>query len=100
MSDYNIKATDGYSYEGRSRLNLANYYILETNIFLNNIRFTYYLKVSDSILDLKTIIFEKENIPIDKMQILFSGNIIDDNKFIEDFISHLNFKLNLLEIEK
>ena len=77
-----------------------NLHHLKTIIYVKYIRLQYYLKASDSILDLKKKIFEKENIPIKNIQILKSGNIINDNKLIEDFITDLNFEVKLLEIEK
>ena len=69
-------------------------------MLIKNLNLIYYLKASDSILELKKKIFEKENIPIEKIQILKSGNIIDDSKIIEDFMPDLNFIGNLLEIDK
>ena len=79
---------------------LTNYYELKTIVVIKNIKLKYYLKASDSILELKKKIFEKDNIPVEKIQILKSGNIIDDSKLIEDFMPDLNFIGNLLEIDK
>jgi hypothetical protein len=73
---------------------------LKIKMRLKNIKLNCFLKASDKILDLKKVIYEKENIPIEKMQILQSGNIIEDTRLIEDFISDLNFEIRLLDIEK
>ena len=79
---------------------LTNYNKLKTIVVIKNLNLEYYLKASDSILELKKKIFEKDNIPVEKIQILKSGNIIDDSKLIEDFMPDLNFIGNLLEIDK
>ena len=79
---------------------LTNYYELKTIVVIKNLNLEYYLKASDSILELKKKIFEKDNIPVEKIQILKSGNIIDDSKLIEDFMPDLNFIGNLLDIDK
>ena len=79
---------------------LTNYYKLKTIVVIKNFNLKYYLKASDSILELKKKIFEKDNIPVEKIQILKSGNIIDDSKLIEDFMPDLNFIGNLLDIDK
>lgn len=100
--DYNIKATDGYNYQERSLLYLIDLQYLKVNIYINkkNIILTYYLKGSNSILNLKETIFENENIPVEKIQILKEDKILDDNKLIEDFIPDFNFNLNFLETDK
>ena len=79
---------------------LTNYLKLKTIVLIKNLNLKYYLKASDSILELKKKIFEKDNIPVEKIQILKSGNIIDDSKLIEDFMPDLNFIGNLLDIDK
>lgn len=94
------KKLASYNINGESLLKLTNYASLKTSVLIKNLNLIYYLKASDSILELKKKIFEKENIPIEKIQILKSGNIIDDSKIIEDFMPDLNFIGNLLEIDK
>ena len=102
FSDYNIKATDGMNYEGRSMLDFINLQKLKTSIIIPNkkIGLIYYLKASDSIFDLKQIISKENYIPIDKIQILKDNRIIDDKILIEDYIHNLKFELNLLEMDK
>ena len=55
FSDYNIKATDGWHYEERSRLNFLNLNRLRAFIFIKKRKFEYYIKASDSIYNLKEI---------------------------------------------
>ena len=83
-------------------LYLIDLQYLKVNIYINkkNIILTYYLKGSNSILNLKETIFENENIPVEKIQILKEDKILDDNKLIEDFIPDFNFNLNFLETDK
>ena len=102
FNDYNIKAIDGYNYSQRSMLYLIDLQYLKVKIYINkkNIILIYYLKGSDTILNLKETIFENENIPVEKIQILKEGRILDDNILIEDFIPDFNFNLNLLETDK
>lgn len=102
FSDYNIKATDEINYQGRSMLNFINLEKLKTILYNPNkkIGLIYYLKASDSILDLKQIISKENYIPIDKIQILKDNKIIDDKILLEDYIHNLKFELNLLEMDK
>ena len=82
------------------KLYLINLNHLKVIVYVKNIILKFFLKASDSIFDLKKIIYKKENIPIENMQLIKSENIIDENKLIEEFIPDLNFKLKLLETEK
>ena len=81
-------------------LSLINLNHLKVTIYVKNIILKFFLKASDSIFDLKKIIYKKENIPMENMQLIKSENLIDENKLIEEFIPDLNFKLKLLETEK
>ena len=100
FSDYNIKATNGKYYEGRSRLNILNLNKLKAYIYIKNRKFDYFIKASDSIFNLKEIIFKNLHIPIDKMEVINSNKIISNNQLIEDFILDLNFEIKLLETDK
>ena len=83
-------------------IELLNLNELYTTINIKNkkIILKYYLRASDTVLNLKKIIFGKENIPIDKIKIFNSNKIIEDINFIEDFIDNLNFNKDLLKINK
>ena len=83
-------------------IELLNLNELYTTINIKNkkIILKYYLRASDTVLNLKEIIFRKENIPIDKIKIFNSNKIIEDINFIEDFIDNLNFDIDLLKINK
>ncbi len=73
---------------------------LKAFIFIKgeNFGFLYYFKASDSIESMKKKIFETENIPIEKMEILYSNKVINDETLIENFdFFNLTFTLNLLK---
>lgn len=72
-------------------ISIINLNHLKVKIRLKYISLRYFLKASDSILELKKKIFEKEKIPIKNMQILRSGKIVNDNILIEEIISDLNY---------
>ena len=100
FSDYNIIATNDFNVEKRSMIDFKNINQLKTFIFIKGekIGFLYYFKASDSIESIKKKIFETENIPIEKMEILYSNKVINDETLIEDFdFFNLTFTLNLLE---
>ena len=65
-------------------ISIINLNHLKVKIRLKYISLRYFLKASDSILELKKKIFEKEKIPIKNMQILRSGKIVNDNILIEE----------------
>jgi hypothetical protein len=54
------------------------------------------MKSSDSIFNLKEVIFKNLSIPIDKIQIVNSNDVIEDSKLLENFIKNLFFEINLL----
>lgn len=97
LYNYNFKNSEVYKII--ELLNLNELYTI-INIKNKNIILKYCLRASDTILNLKEIIFKKEHIPIDKFKIFNSNKIIDDNNFIEDFIHNLNFDIDLLKINK
>ena len=94
FSEYNINVDEF--------IDLINYNDLKTTVSINkqNIRLICYLKASDTIKKIKEEINKSKNIPIDKIEVLKSQKVIEDNRFIEDFIDDLNFYVNLLETEK
>ena len=102
LGDYNIKVKEiiNSTKELLEDLELINMDNLAVNLQIKNIKLKYHLKASDTILNLKKLVYEKENIPIDKIQILKFGNIIDDNKIIEDYMPDLYFEGRLQQIEK
>ena len=67
-------------------LSLINLNHLKVTIYVKNIILNFSLKASDSIFDLKKIIYKKENIPIENMQLIKSENIIEENKLIKEFM--------------
>lgn len=87
LSDYKVTRVLGEPI----MISLINLNHLKVKIRLKYISLRYFLKASDSILELKKKIFEKEKIPIKNMQILRSGKIVNDNILIEEIISDLNY---------
>ena len=102
LSDYNIEVKEKLSNtkELLEDLELINMNDLAVRLRIKNIKLVYRLKASDTILNLKKLVYENDNIPIDKIQILKSKKIINDDKLIEDFLPDLYFEGELLQTEK
>lgn len=94
FSEYNINVDEF--------IDFINYNHLKATVSINknNILLICYLKASDTMKKLKEEINKSKNIPIDKIEIIKSQKVIEDNRFIEDFIDDLNFYINILETEK
>ena len=84
LSDYKVTRV----FSEPIMISLINLNHLKVKIRLKYISLRYFLKASDSILELKKKIFEKEKIPVKNMQILRAGKIINDSKLIEEIISN------------
>ena len=79
------------------------YNLNKIKVFVNvrNRIFEYILKASDSILNLKELIFKNLSIPFNKMKITNQNKIIeDDNQLLEDFIPNLNFEIEISNVDK
>ena len=96
--DYSIIATDGYSTENRSMLDMRVLYNLRVYVSITNMEtdLLYFFKGNDSIKSLKEKISENENIPIDKMTLIFNGNNIREEVLFKDLnVNELYFKVIL-----
>ena len=95
---YNIIATDGYSPENRSLLDLRVLYNLRVYISITNMEMDllYFFKGGDSIKNVKEKISKNELIPINKMNLFFQDRMINDETLLSDLnVSNLHFKINL-----
>ena len=98
FSDYNIIATDGYSTENRSMLDMRKLYNLKVYVSITNmeIDLLYFFKGGDSIKSLKEKISENENIPLDKMTITFKDKLIKEETLFKNLnVLDLSFKVIL-----
>ena len=96
FADYNIKASEYDKYYERSCLDLFNLNNLLIHINIKNRNFEYELKALDSIFNLKEVIFKNLSIPIDKMKIINSNKVIDDDQLMEGFVPNLNFEIKFV----
>jgi len=79
------------------------YNLNKLKLFVNvrNKIFEYILKASDSIFNLKELIFKNLSIPFNTMKITNPNKIIDDdNQLIEDFIPNLSFEIKISNVDK
>lgn len=79
---------------------LYNINKLKIITYIKETKLEYYLKASDTILELKKLIFKRFPIPTTKMKIVNSNKIINNDKqLIEDFIPNLKFDISF-DIDK
>ena len=98
FEDYSIIATEGYSVENRSMLDLRKLYNLRVYVSITNMEkdLLYFFKGEDSIKSLKEKISENENIPTDKMILIFkNGNITEETLFKKLNVYDLYFRVIL-----
>ena len=87
-------------YGGGEKLFLYNMHELRTLVSLKHKPIEYFLKGCDSIFNLKENILKDFNIPINKIIIYNSNNIVNDNQLFEEFLLNLNFEIKLLDTDK
>ena len=99
---YSMDSDDNYNelYDNQLLSNersliLYNINKLKIITYIKRTKFEYYLKASDTILDLKKLIFKRFPISPNKMKIVNSNKIINNDKqLIEDFIPNLQFDIS------
>ena len=104
---YSMDSNDNYNelYDNQLLSNeggliLYNINKLKIITYIKETELEYYLKASDTILELKKLIFKRFPIPITKMKIVNSNKIINNDKqLIEDFIPNLKFDISF-DIDK
>ena len=104
---YSMDSDDNYNelYDNQLLSNersliLYNINKLKIITYIKRTKFEYYLKASDTILDLKKLIFKRFPISPNKMKIVNSNKIINNDKqLIEDFIPNLKFDISF-DIDK
>ena len=105
---YSKDSNDNYNelYDNQLLSNQKNFLILydinklKIITYIKQTKFDYYLKASDTILDLKKLIFKRFPISPNKIKIVNSNKIINNDKqLIEDFIPNLQFDISF-DIDK
>lgn len=87
-------------YTNTDNIELYNMNQLRVVVNLKHKPIEYFIKASDSIYKLKEDISKDFNIPINKIRIFNSNQIVNDDILLEDFLFNLNFEANLLEADK
>lgn len=104
---YSKDSDDNYNelYDNQLLINERNLILYNINklkiiTYIKKTKFEYYLKASDTILDLKKLIFKRFPILTNKIKIVNSNKIINNDKqLIEDFIHNLKFDISF-DIDK
>ena len=98
---YDNKILSDYMKFSNGLVKIYNLNKLKLFVNVRNKIFEYILKASDSIFNLKELIFKNLSIPFNKMKITNPNKIIDDdNQLIEDFIPNLNFEIEISNVDK